>query len=707
MDDLFLSLAHAGQSTHARTMPSIGDGNAFEMAFQGVHVASARPTGAGGPLLALPASSQSSEDQIEEGLVGSLSPQSDIPAFLQPEVAATTDGPTSTDTVRRQVPTMANLAFLLKNAPSGSQSLPGLAQPLTNRAPASNVGATQVLPDLLTTDSLQMAQGLLGIDGVVAATPGPSSIPSGDDPIGDATFPSRNAAELSLSPQFISGLSPDRTDIADSASTQDQPEIHGATLTNTTDSLLIVAATKRPDLTSGQPLILPATTQLPVPPTLGDNAGALARNGEALATPPVQKGVGSGSPVVLPTTHDMPVPVDARRGEGARGSIAGVIPRPAFAAEPTGPDNLLVAGNRTHSWSATTPQLPTGSVPMPVNTQSMQPFSADQSHLSQAQISQSTSNPLVSAPPLVPESPISGGHQLSATTPANLGEASERSVQFSATSLASISSAAPTLAPQPASEQTQRPIPGPAAGTISIVEPPITQPQTSPPPARHARDDAPMRATFTVGAPGQRSGSWTIPVTGSQSTTTAMTNAFQAAGTGSATSADQGVNTLVAAESELNLPAQLTQSGIIASTPAMTHTPPAMAQSAAQQIAVALANPTRDTDAPLELALDPPELGRVRLQITELAGILTLTIHTERPETADLMRRHLDLLAQEFAQSDLDAPSVRISQDGAGGDGAQSRGREDTAPTDTNLPEADTTPQSRSRTPDGGLDLRL
>jgi flagellar hook-length control protein FliK len=161
------------------------------------------------------------------------------------------------------------------------------------------------------------------------------------------------------------------------------------------------------------------------------------------------------------------------------------------------------------------------------------------------------------------------------------------------------------------------------------------------------------------------------------------------------------------AEVSFGLSTPLSLSGVAAGTPVAGPMPPAMAHAAAQQIAVALADPARDPNAPLELALDPPELGRVRLQITELAGIMTLTIHAERPETAELMRRHIELLSQEFAQAGLDAPSVRISQDGAGGEGARPGEREAASTAPSSPPEAEPLSQPRSRASNGGLDLRL
>lgn len=90
-----------------------------------------------------------------------------------------------------------------------------------------------------------------------------------------------------------------------------------------------------------------------------------------------------------------------------------------------------------------------------------------------------------------------------------------------------------------------------------------------------------------------------------------------------------------------------------------------LAQGAAQTIAAGLADARgNDRSGAVEIALDPPELGRVRMSFAEIGGTLTLSILAERPETAELMRRHLDLLGQEFARSGLDAPSVRVEAHG-------------------------------------------
>lgn len=80
------------------------------------------------------------------------------------------------------------------------------------------------------------------------------------------------------------------------------------------------------------------------------------------------------------------------------------------------------------------------------------------------------------------------------------------------------------------------------------------------------------------------------------------------------------------------------------------HPVPTMSEQA-RQIAQQLAHAT-PTQAPgtTEITLNPEELGRVRMSLTLLDGAMTLTIQAERPDTADLMRRHIDQLAQTYRQ---------------------------------------------------------
>ncbi|GAA5074965.1 hypothetical protein GCM10023209_22570 [Roseibacterium beibuensis] len=130
----------------------------------------------------------------------------------------------------------------------------------------------------------------------------------------------------------------------------------------------------------------------------------------------------------------------------------------------------------------------------------------------------------------------------------------------------------------------------------------------------------------------------------------------------------------------------------------------------AQQISLAISTAEQARETPLDLALDPPELGRVRLSVSEQGGTLTLAITADRPETVELMRRHLDVLQQEASRLGLDALQVRLSQGGQPGhDGNGARpqtGDTGLAPhgTDETDPHPHHDPQ---RAHDGALDLRL
>ncbi len=85
------------------------------------------------------------------------------------------------------------------------------------------------------------------------------------------------------------------------------------------------------------------------------------------------------------------------------------------------------------------------------------------------------------------------------------------------------------------------------------------------------------------------------------------------------------------------------------------------ARQAAQQIAVAISSqPGRPTD----IALHPEELGRVRLSMTTVDATITMTVQAERPETSDLLRRHIDALEQEFRSLGYDDISFSFGDDG-------------------------------------------
>ncbi len=130
------------------------------------------------------------------------------------------------------------------------------------------------------------------------------------------------------------------------------------------------------------------------------------------------------------------------------------------------------------------------------------------------------------------------------------------------------------------------------------------------------------------------------------------------------------------------------------------------AQAVSGQIAAAVqASP----DGQIEIALDPVELGRVRIGMHAHDGTMALSIIAERPETADLMRRHLDQLIQDFRaigytdvtftfgdQREAHRGRAAMQRDGGGEDMPQGRAAISGAPPPAGRP-------GRS----GALDLRL
>ena len=115
---------------------------------------------------------------------------------------------------------------------------------------------------------------------------------------------------------------------------------------------------------------------------------------------------------------------------------------------------------------------------------------------------------------------------------------------------------------------------------------------------------------------------------------------------------------------------------------------------------------TQLSEGATEIALSPQELGRVRMQVTAIDGAIMLNVTAERPETADLLRRHAETLAQEFRA--LGFHDIAFSF----GDG-RTPDRDSASPatnavatlTDQAVAE-ETVPRSRHQ-PNGSLDLRM
>lgn len=68
-------------------------------------------------------------------------------------------------------------------------------------------------------------------------------------------------------------------------------------------------------------------------------------------------------------------------------------------------------------------------------------------------------------------------------------------------------------------------------------------------------------------------------------------------------------------------------------------------------------------DRPVEISLNPKELGRVRMNISAAEAGITVNVMAERPETLDLMRRHIDQLTREFEVIGYSDINFAFSQD--------------------------------------------
>lgn len=73
----------------------------------------------------------------------------------------------------------------------------------------------------------------------------------------------------------------------------------------------------------------------------------------------------------------------------------------------------------------------------------------------------------------------------------------------------------------------------------------------------------------------------------------------------------------------------------------------------------------------IELAMDPPELGKVRMSMTETGGVMTVNIAAENQATSELMRRHIDMLRKDFMEMGYQDVSFSFEQQGSDGQNAQ------------------------------------
>lgn len=67
-------------------------------------------------------------------------------------------------------------------------------------------------------------------------------------------------------------------------------------------------------------------------------------------------------------------------------------------------------------------------------------------------------------------------------------------------------------------------------------------------------------------------------------------------------------------------------------------------------------------DRPIELSFSPEELGRVRLTLHHNDGNMLVTVSAERPETQDLLRRHIEILANQLREVGYQSVNFEFSE---------------------------------------------
>lgn len=136
---------------------------------------------------------------------------------------------------------------------------------------------------------------------------------------------------------------------------------------------------------------------------------------------------------------------------------------------------------------------------------------------------------------------------------------------------------------------------------------------------------------------------------------------------------------------------------------AESHTP---SPRPASDLTAQFAERVRRDDQGFEIELWPRELGRVTFQLRPTAEGLLVQISTERPETQDLVRRHLDELSRELRS--LGHGSVAFGFNGSGKGSAEGwRGRDQGGETAVILADSPEPLDPLPRQNSAGVDIRI
>ena len=119
---------------------------------------------------------------------------------------------------------------------------------------------------------------------------------------------------------------------------------------------------------------------------------------------------------------------------------------------------------------------------------------------------------------------------------------------------------------------------------------------------------------------------------------------------------------------------------------------------------------SKAADRPIDIILNPAELGRVRITLSHSDAGMIVSVAAERTETLDLMRRHSDILGQEFHDLGYGGTEFTFDRERSAEDGGpHGSARDDEAPP-TVSPEPAGSPMIAMPTPAVAvdrLDIRL
>ena len=274
------------------------------------------------------------------------------------------------------------------------------------------------------------------------------------------------------------------------------------------------------------------------------------------------------------------------------------------------------------------------------------------------------------------------GHPLVGDGPASSPARADAPQPLSTTGIPS----PPTLVP----DATRAP--GPAAWTQGLAVPP--DPAVSPPPRA-----APRAAPATIAQPGDAVRRPPVDSGGAAKVAAMVDTPAGATGVAEPGAVDRG----------LTEPRGGVLPPLATSSPEGGRPAPASPPQVALQVAEAVrqAGPT----GTLEIALEPEELGRVRLVFSAAEAGLAVTLQADRSETLEMLRRHVDLLVSDLRARGFEDVHIDIGGNARGGQGEASGDGGGARPDAPGLPADSPPPDAASGrdipAPTSGLDLRL